>query len=522
MNINRIIKQCFCLAIILVMVLSLGACTGNSEVEATRPIEGMEVKDQLPPNSSDVQSRGLQGQLTPHMQGSEGQHGQGSQRLPHMQNGEGLQGQLPPHLQGSVNQQSQLPPHMNGGENQQGQMPNQGLMQEHGSGQAITISLEDANDIEASMVGNVDTSILVGTYPIVDTGLTASYSNSGPISKPSIGNNYYGQDANYSTNTFSYTDNGDGTVTDNVTGLMWQQDPGDKMNWEEAVSMVEDFELAGYTDWRLPTIKELYSLIDFSGVTESKPYIDTDYFVFNYGDVTGERAIDSQYATTTIYDSTTMGGNTTVFGVNFADGRIKGYPTSKEFYVMLVRGDSTYGHNNFIDNGDGTITDLATGLMWMTYDSGDLLEDGEMDWDDALEWAENLDYAGYDDWKLPDAKELQSLVDYTRSPDTTNSAAIDPKFSVTTIEAMDGSIDYPYYWSSTTHLDGRELGSNAVYVAFGEALGEMNGVVQDVHGAGAQRSDPKTGNEEDYPISYGPQGDIRTVLNYVRLVRVIN
>ncbi|PKM86361.1 MAG: hypothetical protein CVU87_12275 [Firmicutes bacterium HGW-Firmicutes-12] len=66
-----------------------------------------------------------------------------------------------------------------------------------------------------------------------------------------------------------FTDNGDGTVTDLNTGLMWQQDPGSKMTWVEAMSKAEVFELAGYTDWRMPTIKELYSLIDFSGTDPS-------------------------------------------------------------------------------------------------------------------------------------------------------------------------------------------------------------------------------------------------------------
>ena len=387
-----------------------------------------------------------------------------------------------------------------------------------------SLSVDEANAIEDDLIADIDTSSLVGNYPIVDTGTTAYYSNNSVISEPGEGELFYGQDANYQTNEASYTDNGDGTVMDNITGLMWQQDPGEKMTWTEAVEMLEDFELAGYTDWRLPTIKELYSLIDFSGVTNETPYIDTEYFVFNYGDVTGERMIDSQYATSTIYESDTMGGNTTMFGVNFADGRIKGYPIEKEFYVMLVRGDKTYGLNNFVDNGDGTITDLSTGLMWMVYDSGYFKgDDGAMDWDEALSWAENLEYAGYDDWKLPDAKELQSIVDYSRSPDTTDSAAIDALFYVTEIEMINGLLGYPYYWTSTTHLDGKIMGENAVYIAFGEALGEMNDIIMDVHGAGAQRNDPKTGEESAYPTSgNGPQGDVRVVFNYVRAVRVID
>ena len=50
-------------------------------------------------------------------------------------------------------------------------------------------------------------------------------------------------------------------------------------------------------------------------------------------------------------------------------------------------------------------------------------------------------------------------------------------------------------------------------------MGYFNGVWQDVHGAGAQRSDPKTGSADDYPYGHGPQGDAIRIQNFVRLVR---
>ena len=69
-------------------------------------------------------------------------------------------------------------------------------------------------------------------------------------------------------------------------------------------------------------------------------------------------------------------------------------------------------------------------------------------------------------------------------------------------------------------------GTAAVYVAFGRALGWMQfppgrGALQlmDVHGAGAQRSDPKSGDPADYPHGRGPQGDVVRILNHVRCVR---
>jgi Protein of unknown function (DUF1566) len=66
-------------------------------------------------------------------------------------------------------------------------------------------------------------------------------------------------------NAESTHDNGDGTVTDNVTGLMWQLAPGtDTFIWSAARTHCSQLPLAGHTDWRLPTLIELVSLLDFS------------------------------------------------------------------------------------------------------------------------------------------------------------------------------------------------------------------------------------------------------------------
>ncbi len=134
-----------------------------------------------------------------------------------------------------------------------------------------------------------------------------------------------------------------------------------------------------------------------------------------------------------------------------------------------------------------------------------------------------MEVAGHTDWRLPNPKELQSIVDYTRCPDVTNSAAIDPLFSCTEITDPDGnSGHYGFYWTGTTHHDGPQIGKHAIYIAFGEAQGKMNNELLDVHGAGAQRGDPKSGNRKEYPQFFGPQGDVRYVYNFVRCVRTID
>jgi len=364
-------------------------------------------------------------------------------------------------------------------------------------------------------------------YLIVDTGQNTCFDNSTTVTAPDPDQAFYGQDAQYNGNQPKYQDNDDGTITDLVTGLMWQKSlPDEKFPFDECVTYAENSTLAGYTDWRLPTIKELYSLILFSGKTgmsetSSIPYLDTDYFDFRFGGTVNpsERYIDAQYATCTIYKGTTMNGNETMFGVNFVDGRIKGYPTFKNFEIKLVRDKSDYGINDFVNNEDGTITDKATGLMWDKTGSSQ-----GMNWEEALDWVQQKNeenYHGHRDWRLPNAKELHSIVDYSRSPSATNSAAIYQLFDVPTITNESGDTDYPFYWTSTTHWDGPNAGK-AVYVCFGEALGYMRNSWMDVHGAGAQRSDPKSGDPNNYPYGFGPQGDAIRIYNYARLVRDAN
>jgi hypothetical protein len=72
-----------------------------------------------------------------------------------------------------------------------------------------------------------------------------------------------------------FVDNGDGTVTDTSTGLMWQQETAGPITWEEALTYCEELTLAGYSDWRLPNRNELHSLVDY---TTYEPAIDTTAF----------------------------------------------------------------------------------------------------------------------------------------------------------------------------------------------------------------------------------------------------
>lgn len=388
-----------------------------------------------------------------------------------------------------------------------------------------------------------------GLYNIVDTNQTACYASASGAQTACIGS---GQDADLTRQAPSYSLEDTGRlVTDNVTGLVWQRSSdtngdgvvnyADKKTPTEAASYCSNLTLGGQT-WRLPTIKELYSLIQFSGRDASSyagtstagltPFIDP-VFDWTFGDQSaGDRIIDAQYATSTHYVWKTMDNTPTMFGVNFVDGRIKGYPNNntKKYYVRCVTGNSGYGIAHFSNNGNGTITDLATGLMWEQNDHP------AQDWDSALATCALTTTGGYSGWRLPNAKELHSILDYSRSPDTTHSAAIDPLFHATPITNEGGATDWGYYWSSTTHATQEGNGSSAVYIAFGRGLGYFAATpggrqqLTDVHGAGTQRSDNKvsasaTAGVQSANLGYGvfyyhgPQGDIVRSRNFVRCVR---
>lgn len=374
----------------------------------------------------------------------------------------------------------------------------------------------------------------VTDFKLPDTGQSRVFDENGDlvesIDESSI---YFGADATIDGNTLSYHDNGDGTVTDLNTGLMWQQTPDFKRyTFDEAKEYCESLNTGDYDDWRVPTIKEIYSLAHFDGeiIPEgvSNPYIDEDYFDFEYDRL----LFAGQYWSSTVYVKSGVqnyeehGSIQGAFGFNFADGHIKSYETGYFFdgteitksddimvpgcYVRAVRGTTDLYNMEYTDNGDKTVTDNSTVLMWAQNDSVET-----MNWLDALTYANGAELAGYSDWRLPNSKELESLVDY----DKTTFPAINTDFFNVTSTGFETEDDAAYFWSSTTQGDFKYT---ACYVAFGQAWSKKNSdadTYYDWHGAGAQRSDPKSGSPEDYELASEMATDFISINNYVRLVR---
>lgn len=135
------------------------------------------------------------------------------------------------------------------------------------------------------------------------------------------------------------TDNGDGTITDNDTGLVWMQTTGDidsdddvdsddEVNWETALIYCENLTFSGESDWRLPTIKELQSIADYS---KHNPTIDTIYF---------PDTISTYYWSSTTY----INNQDNAWAVSFYYGYVQGKPkvpdpnSAEKYYVRAVRG----------------------------------------------------------------------------------------------------------------------------------------------------------------------------------------
>lgn len=112
---------------------------------------------------------------------------------------------------------------------------------------------------------------------------------------------------------------------------------------------------------------------------------------------------------------------------------------------------------------------------------------------------------------------LSLSVDYSRSPDTTDSAAIAPLFQATEIVNAAGLKNWGYYWTSTPFGDDQ-----SIYIAFGRGMGMVGNYLMDVHGAGSQRGDYRDGDRADFPFHHGPQGDEMRTFNMVRAVRVVD
>jgi formylglycine-generating enzyme required for sulfatase activity len=251
-------------------------------------------------------------------------------------------------------------------------------------------------------------------FKLPDTGQNVSYTTT------------TGEDADYVVNPMSFKDNGNGTVTDNNTNLIWQKTDGGEMTYEKAIQYCDTLTLGGYTDWRLPTGIELFSINYFEA---NNPAMNTTFFTKTLAEYWWSS--DKQADNAGIIWLTNAGG-----GIgNHAKTESKSAGGTKFIHVRAVRNPitTTFAVAHFTDNGDGTIKDNYTGLTWQKNTSTT-----PMNWEAALAYAKTVTLGGKSDWRLPNIKELQTLNDVSRVKPSINKTYFPNIVSAT------------FYWSSTT------------------------------------------------------------------------
>lgn len=282
---------------------------------------------------------------------------------------------------------------------------------------------------------------------VLQTGQVKSYNANGDVvTDGSVKDDGYyraGQARSYSRLCLSCTDCDYPSrildfVIDSVTGLDWQDDESTQKPWDTqenhdgnnndtsddtATTYCAGLLIDGVGGWRLPSIVELGTLVDYTRsptVTEG---------VFNH-------IVANSYWSSTAY----VQYDTDAWSINFNLGDSMAQIKSTIKNVRCVRGGQLPSSNLSRDDEEEIVTDSMTGLQWQDDNTaGSKLAS----WTEAIDYCENtLILGGYNDWRLPNINELNSIIDYTR---------YDPALNISKFENYSAS---PTYWSSTSSYGG--------------------------------------------------------------------
>jgi len=299
-----------------------------------------------------------------------------------------------------------------------------------------------------------------------------------------------------------FTDNGDATVTDNLTGLVWAQD-GNLMhtrnpeleerfggvafqNALDYLTKLNDESYCGKSDWRLPNVNELESLFNANEPVNAD-WLSNQGFInaqaLNYWASTTNAA--NTYNAWTI-DMGINNGCVTNYGIKTGSnlvwpvrsgeqcdnaaiclprtGQSTCYDKYSPYDPIICAGTGQDGDTltgvawpqpRFTDNGD-TVTDNLTGLIWTKNAN---VPGDHKTWQEALDYVKGMNTGtnpnfGYTDWHLPNRKEIYSLIDFSQS-----NPALPANYPFTNVKFGDSDC----YWSSTSHTSG-QYASDAWYV----------------------------------------------------------
>jgi len=282
-------------------------------------------------------------------------------------------------------------------------------------------------------------------------GGNLSYANTKKIGDSDISSKSYNETITKTGQSTSYIDGDDGwysageqksftrnsavqIVKDNVTGLMWQ-DNEDARNREASqsagISYCESIVLNGFSDWRLPSRKELFTLLDFGNV----PAINKTFKNFSNGNT---------YVSSTVYPNDTIMAKV----ISFDGASSIGGASSKKYgksNVRCVRGNPLI-EASLSSNVDDIVIDNANGLMWQDDIAA---KNTEVSYTNAFKQCENLELGKFSDWRLPNVNEINLIMD-----DSKRGSAFNTVFQNSAT----------YYWTSTSMPSDS---SQAVVASFG-------------------------------------------------------
>ncbi len=277
-----------------------------------------------------------------------------------------------------------------------------------------------------------------------------------------------------------------GTVTDNLTGLVWLQNAGCFSPAIFATALTDVNQLATGTcgladgskagDWHLPSINELESIIDvsaanpalsagnpFTNVSDAIYWSSTSYFGGQAGSAQAWaiRMSDGSFVNDSILNVKATSMNA-VWAVRAGSGgAIKPQWTGQ--YVTYAKGDDgsiqagvAPTFERWIDNGNGTITDTVTGLIWLK--QANCIDDT---WSSAIKSVNSLasgqcgltDGSAAGSWRMPNRNEMQSLSDRMENnhADFFNQTYVNFDGTVFRQPIFSNFMVSQYYWTSTTN-----------------------------------------------------------------------
>ena len=244
------------------------------------------------------------------------------------------------------------------------------------------------------------------------SGQSECYDNSSEIECPLDPDEaFYGQEAYYAKLgtcspldiTVDSSNPDEPLIINRNTGLMWQQKiTEESYTWENAIAHCENLTYAGYDDWRLPSVKELMSIIVSSGYM-----VEYNMTFFNFFPEHADYADRFRFWTS----------NWAVYAYEYAwyltfyNNKIEAYKATDTNLAMCVRGEELPEGEFEVSeiNGNAVVTDSTTGLMWQQVPGKATV------WKQALYYCEHLVYAGYSDWRLPNRSEILSLINYDKA-----------------------------------------------------------------------------------------------------------